>query len=354
MSSKRADGAKPTCADCVTGELTKKYQTEDDNSELSSVPGHNPKFDKPYDPKHPEKSGRGGAPNSITIDDRLDRAKQDKLKESRMATLTVKLLEAIRAKDWHTANQLFERSMSARMASRVNDIKTRVFSEDTTKCELCGSTKNVRVLEDGTAICKACDVDECYGTKKDIKEAATAPAAKKAAPAKGSNSTETGGSPTSSETSTETTANPKHNVTVTGGAGDGDTIVTINLPKTIKEDKSHSTCCDDTIINGKCSGCGKSVVKEDDSPYGSGTGYGKRDPSDMKTEDDDDVEAGDVTEFNDTPGKDDGFNKGLWKEGDDDDASYEEGTCEACGEPLGNSGDPDFCADCLKAMTDKK
>lgn len=74
-----------------------------------------------------------------------------------------------------------------------------------------------------------------------VKKDPAADAAKKAAdPAagaakKGSTSTETGGSPTSSKTSTETTANPKHNVTVTGGAGDGDTIVTINLPKPLKE-----------------------------------------------------------------------------------------------------------------------
>jgi hypothetical protein len=86
-------------------------------------------------------------------------------KDTRMKPLTVKLLEAIRAKDWHTANELFTRTMQERMIARVDDIKTRVMMEDTTKCELCGGTKNLKVLDDGTAICKDCDVEEEYQPK---------------------------------------------------------------------------------------------------------------------------------------------------------------------------------------------
>lgn len=91
--------------------------------------------------------------------------------ESMAAPLTVRLLEAIRKKNWHEANTLFERAMQARVIARVNDIKTRVMMEDANRCELCGSTKNVTMV-DGTPLCAKCDpesdLDECsFGMKKE-------------------------------------------------------------------------------------------------------------------------------------------------------------------------------------------
>lgn len=92
---------------------------------------------------------------------RLNYGPYKEVKESKDThmTLTVKLLEAIRAKDWHTANVLFEQSMQERMVTRIDDIKTRVMMEDEKRCEMCGSKKNVRMVDD-TPICKECDVEE--------------------------------------------------------------------------------------------------------------------------------------------------------------------------------------------------
>jgi hypothetical protein len=109
-----------------------------------------------------------------TVVDIIDMLQE--IKESRMAQLTVKLLEAIRAKDWHTANELFEHAMSTRVGAKLSDIKTRVCMEDTKKCELCGGTKDVKTLDDGTTICKDCDIEECAedlknGIDKDMTKA---------------------------------------------------------------------------------------------------------------------------------------------------------------------------------------
>ena len=70
--------------------------------------------------------------------------------------ITHKLLEAIRSKNWHEANVLFERSMQQRMMARVDDIKKRVMMEDEKRCELCGGTKNVKMVDD-TPRCATCD-----------------------------------------------------------------------------------------------------------------------------------------------------------------------------------------------------
>ncbi len=103
-----------------------------------------------------------------TVHDIIDALDTGVQEESRM---TFKLLEAIRAKDYHTANELFEFAMRDKMVAKVNDIKTRVYMEDASRCELCGSTQNVTMV-DGTPLCAACDpesdLDEC---DKMVKEA---------------------------------------------------------------------------------------------------------------------------------------------------------------------------------------
>ena len=75
-------------------------------------------------------------------------------KESYM--LTASLLECIRAKNWHEANVLFEEIVVRKANARLDDIKTRVFMEDEKRCELCGSTKNVKMVND-TPLCAKCD-----------------------------------------------------------------------------------------------------------------------------------------------------------------------------------------------------
>lgn len=151
-----------------------------------------------------------------------------------VAPLAVQLLEAIRKKNWHEANTLFEEAMQARVIARVNDIKTRVMMEDTKKCELCGSTTNV-TLVDGTPLCAKCDPESDLDEASDPNNPKAKsgphgwPAIKEETKTGGN--TKTGGSPTSTETSTSTVANPLGNVTVTGGAGDGNTTVHVHLPE---------------------------------------------------------------------------------------------------------------------------
>ena len=71
-------------------------------------------------------------------------------------TLTASLLECIRAKNWHEANVLFNEEMQKRIYERLAEVKTRVMMEDEKRCELCGSTKNVTMV-DGTPLCAKCD-----------------------------------------------------------------------------------------------------------------------------------------------------------------------------------------------------